>query len=132
MLDCRLARGDLPRGIHKRTGIAARKRHLIPHRICRAVDCRKTGLLGAITINEKPPRHRGKIIAKPAFRPVYAAFAQHLGQADEDLLNSFLDICRGEPLIDGADEMPQGRRVQFDELKPNRRIVALREIGDFP
>ena len=131
MLDRRLPHGDLPRGIHERTWVAVRKRRLIPDRIRRAVKRRKPGLLGAIAIDEKSPRHRRQIIAEPTLRPIDTIRTQHLGQADKDLLNGILDICGGERLADGLDEVPQRRRVKLDELEPDRRIVALREIGDF-
>ena len=45
-------------------------------------------------------------------------------------LDGILHICRGERLIDGANEVPQGRRVKFDELKSNRRVIAVREISN--
>ena len=131
MLDCRLARGDLPRGIHERSGIAIRKRCPIPDRICRAIQRRKPGLLGTIAIHKKPTRHRGKVIAKPPLRPVNAALAQHFSQANENLLHGILHIRRGERLVDGSDKVPQGRRVKLDELYPNRRVVTLGKIGDF-
>ena len=131
MLDCRLPHSDLPRGIHERTRVTVHQRFPIPDRICSAIQRRKPGLLGAIAVHEKPPRHRGKIIAEPALRPINAVRAQHLGQANENLLNSILDICRGERLINGTDEVSQGRRVKLDKLEPNRRVVAMGEVGDF-
>ena len=131
MLDRGLPHGDLPRGIHKCAGVAVRKRRLIPYRFCSAVKCGEAGLLGAIAVNEQSPCRGGKVIAELTLLSVDATLAQHIGQADKDLLNGILDICGGERLADGLDEVPQRRRVKLDELEPDRRIVALREIGDF-